>query len=44
MKEPQMVQIAELIARVLRNRTDAASVAAVKADVAALCAQFPAYV
>jgi glycine/serine hydroxymethyltransferase len=44
MKEPQMVQIAELIARVLRHRTDAAAVAAAKAEVAVLCAQFPAYV
>ncbi len=43
MKEPQMVQIAELIARVLRQRTDAAAVAAAKSEVAALCAQFPAY-
>jgi glycine hydroxymethyltransferase len=43
MKEPQMVQIAELIARILRHRTDAAAVAAAKAEVAALCAQFPAY-
>ena len=43
MKEPQMAQIAELIARILRHRTDAAAVAAAKADVAALCAQFPAY-
>jgi glycine hydroxymethyltransferase len=44
MKEPQMVQIAELIARVLRHRNDPAAVAAAKAEVAALCAQFPAYV
>jgi len=43
MKEPQMVQIAELIARILRHRADAAAVAAAKAEVAALCAQFPAY-
>ncbi len=43
MMEPQMVQIAELIARVLRQRGDAAAVAAAKAEVAALCAQFPAY-
>ncbi|MEI8239757.1 MAG: serine hydroxymethyltransferase [Actinomycetota bacterium] len=43
MKAPQMVQIAELIARILRHRTDAAAVAAAKAEVAALCAQFPAY-
>ncbi len=44
MKEPQMVEIAALIARVLRHRSDAAEVAAARADVAALCAQFPAYV
>ena len=43
MLEPQMRQVAELISRVLRQRTDAATVAAAKADVAALCAQFPAY-
>ncbi len=43
MKEPQMVQIGELIARVLRHRTDASVVATAKAEVAALCAQFPAY-
>ena len=43
MKEPQMAQIAALIARILRHRTDPAAVAAAKADVAALCAQFPAY-
>ncbi len=43
MKEPQMAQIAELIARVLRHRNDAAVVAQAKVDVAALCAQFPAY-
>jgi glycine hydroxymethyltransferase len=43
MKEPQMDTIADLIARALRDRTDDAKVAAVKADVAALCAAFPAY-
>ena len=43
MKEPQMVQIAELIARILRHRADASAVAAAKVDAAALCAQFPAY-
>jgi glycine hydroxymethyltransferase len=43
MKEPQMVQIAELMARILRHRADPAVVAAAKAEVAALCAQFPAY-
>jgi glycine hydroxymethyltransferase len=43
MKEPQMVQIAELMARILRHRSDPAVVAAAKTEVAALCAQFPAY-
>ena len=43
MKEPQMAEIAALIARILRHRDDPAAVAAAKADVAALCAQFPAY-
>ena len=43
MTEPQMDTIADLIARALRDRNDAAKVAAVKADVAALCAAFPAY-
>ena len=43
MTEPQMAEIAALIARILRHRTDPAAVAAAKADVAALCAQFPAY-
>ena len=43
MTEPQMVHIAELIARVLRHRGDQAELDAAKADVVALCAQFPAY-
>jgi glycine hydroxymethyltransferase len=43
MKEPQMIQIAELIARILRHRTDPAAVAAAKVEVATLCAQYPAY-
>ncbi len=43
MKEPEMAQIAALIARALRHRTDEAELAAVKADVAALCGRFPAY-
>ena len=43
MKEPEMVQIAALIARALRHRSDPAELAAVKADVASLCAMFPAY-
>ena len=43
MKEPEMAQIAAFIARALRGRNNADEVAAVKADVAALCAAFPAY-
>jgi glycine hydroxymethyltransferase len=43
MKEPEMAQIAALIARALRHRTDESELAAVKADVAALCGRFPAY-
>jgi glycine hydroxymethyltransferase len=43
MKEPEMAQIATLMARALRQRTDPAALAAVKADVAALCGRFPAY-
>jgi glycine hydroxymethyltransferase len=43
MKEPEMAEIAALIARALRHRTDEAALAAVKADVAALCSRFPAY-
>ena len=43
MKEPQMAEIAGLITRILRHRSDAAAVAAARADVAALCGRFPAY-
>jgi glycine hydroxymethyltransferase len=43
MKEPEMAQIAAFIARALRGRNNADEVAAVKAEVAALCAAFPAY-
>ncbi len=39
----EMVTIAELITRALRDRTDPAAVAAVKADAATLCAEFPPY-
>ena len=39
----QMRQIASLIARVLRGRDDAAAVAAVRAEVAELCAAFDPY-
>jgi glycine hydroxymethyltransferase len=43
MTEPEMVQIASLIARALRGRADDAAIAAVRADVAALCANFTPY-
>ncbi len=39
----EAVRVAELIGSVLRNRTDAAHLAAVKAEVHALCARFPVY-
>ena len=43
MKEAEMTQIASLIARALRGRADDGTLAQVKADVASLCAAFPAY-
>lgn len=43
MTEAEMPVIAGLIARALRGRDTAAELAAVRADVAALCARFPAY-
>jgi glycine/serine hydroxymethyltransferase len=43
MTEAEMPLIAEYIATTLRNRTDAAAVAEVRAKVAALCAKFPVY-
>ena len=43
MKEPEMAEIAALIAEALRHRADAGAVAAVKAKVAALCSRFPVY-
>ncbi|MFM2182677.1 MAG: hypothetical protein RJB61_971, partial [Actinomycetota bacterium] len=43
MTEPQMTDIAGLITRILRHRTDPSAVAAARAEVAALCARFPAY-
>jgi glycine hydroxymethyltransferase len=43
MQEPEMAVIASLIARALRHRTDAEALAAVRAEVAALCSTFPAY-
>lgn len=43
MAEPEMVEIADLIARTLQSRDDDSVVAAVRADVNALCARFPVY-
>lgn len=43
MTEPEMAEIAALIARALRSRSDESALAAVKADVTALCHRFPAY-
>jgi glycine hydroxymethyltransferase len=43
MQEQEMAEIAALIARALRSRGDDAALAAVKADVTALCRRFPAY-
>ena len=43
MTEPEMAEIATLIARALRDRDDEAEVAAVRADVAKLCARFTPY-
>ena len=43
MKEPEMAAIAELIARALRDRGNAAELAAVREDVAVLCGKFTPY-
>jgi glycine hydroxymethyltransferase len=43
MAEPEMAQIAELIARVLRERGNADEVASVRAQVSALCSKFTPY-
>lgn len=43
MGEPEMDRIAELILRVLNGHTDEAVLAAVRADVAAMCARFAPY-
>ena len=43
MQEPETAEIARLIGRALRDRDDAGALAGVRADVAALCARFPAY-
>ncbi|MSO59634.1 MAG: serine hydroxymethyltransferase [Ilumatobacteraceae bacterium] len=43
MKEPEMAEIAELIAHTLRVRNNPGEVAVVRQRVAALCARFPVY-
>jgi glycine hydroxymethyltransferase len=43
MKQPEMSDIATLIARALRHRHDDDQLAAVHRDVADLCSRFPAY-
>ena len=43
MREPEMEQVADLIARALARVGDAAGLAAVAADVTALCRRFPLY-
>ena len=43
MKEPEMTQIATLIARALRHRSDEAEIDSVRREVAELCSRFPAY-
>ena len=43
MQEPEMAEIAKLIARALRNVDNTEVLAAIKAEVATLCAKFPAY-
>ena len=43
MTEPEMAEIASLIARALRGRTDDAELASVRDDVATLCSKFTPY-
>jgi len=43
MQEPEMLEIANLIARSLRNVDNSEALAVIKAEVAILCAKFPAY-
>jgi glycine hydroxymethyltransferase len=43
MREPEMAEIANLIATALRGRTSEAALADVRAQVGALCARFPVY-
>jgi glycine hydroxymethyltransferase len=43
MKEPEMVQIAEMIASVLQNMGDDKVISRVRSEVAELCQRFPLY-
>jgi glycine hydroxymethyltransferase len=43
MTEPEMTEIASLIARVLRSPSDTSELAAVREDVRTLCSKFPVY-
>jgi len=43
MQEPEMDQIADLIARTLKNRADSETIAAIRAEVADLCGRFAPY-
>jgi glycine hydroxymethyltransferase len=43
MREPEMVQIADLIARVLDHPGDVEAIDAVRDEVEALCRSFPLY-
>jgi glycine hydroxymethyltransferase len=43
MQESEMARIAQFIARALRERDDADELARIRAEVATLCAEFPAY-
>jgi glycine hydroxymethyltransferase len=43
MQEPEMDQIADLIARTLKNRADSETIAAIRAEVADLCGRFTPY-
>ena len=43
MQEPEMAEIASLIARTLRDRSDDAAIGAIRDEVADLCAKYPAY-
>ncbi|MFM7508088.1 MAG: serine hydroxymethyltransferase, partial [Actinomycetota bacterium] len=43
MEEPEMVQIAELMMRVLRSPADATTIDEVRSEVRTLCGKFPVY-